>query len=68
MSTDFYMFTKVNYNKLCNEATVFPAVCACSASWNFTAASGLNTQYVHFALCMELHHKMPTNTSQETLA
>ena len=56
MSTDFYMFTKVNYNKLCNEATVF------------TAASGLNTQYVHFALCMELHHKMPTNTSQETLA
>lgn len=57
---------KVSYNKMCNASPVFLAACSHAVSCDFTEASGLNTQYMHFTLCMLLCYRIPTNTARKT--
>lgn len=59
---------KISCNKMCNRSPVFLAACSHAVSCDFTEALGLNTQHMHFTLCMLLCYRTPTNTARKTSA
>lgn len=59
---------KISCNIICNRSPAFLAVCSHAVSCDFTEASGLNTQYMHFTQCMLLCYRTPINTARKTSA